>query len=98
MCQAEKPRRAAWLRDIAGDPFGPRIALGLAAVPADAVAMARAADQWPGEPAERDSARLAVLADCLEEAGAARAVVEHLRSPGPHIRGCWALDMVLGRD
>ncbi len=25
-------------------------------------------------------------------------LVTHLRSPGPHVRGCWALDLVLGRD
>lgn len=25
-------------------------------------------------------------------------LVEHLRSPGPHYRGCWALDCVLGRS
>jgi hypothetical protein len=25
-------------------------------------------------------------------------VVEHLRSPGPHYRDCWALDLILGRE
>jgi len=45
----------------------------------------------------RDPARLAVLSDALEEAGCADAdVLAHLRSPGPHVRGCWALDLVLG--
>jgi hypothetical protein len=43
-------------------------------------------------------ARLAVLADALEEAGCADAeVLGHLRSPGPHARGCWALDLILGK-
>jgi hypothetical protein len=23
---------------------------------------------------------------------------EHLRGPGPHVRGCWAVDFVLGRE
>jgi RNA-directed DNA polymerase len=36
------------------------------------------------------------LADALEENGASGELLEHLRSPGPHVRGCWALDLVLG--
>ncbi len=45
-----------------------------------------------------DPARLAVLSDALEEAGwADEAILAHLRSPGPHVRGCWALDLVLAR-
>jgi hypothetical protein len=46
-----------------------------------------------------DPARLAVLSDALEEAGCAdAALLSHLRSPGPHVRGCWALDLVLGKE
>lgn len=45
-----------------------------------------------------DPARLAVLSDALEEAGCTDAdLLSHLRSPGPHVRGCWALDSVLGK-
>lgn len=25
-------------------------------------------------------------------------ILEHLRGPGPHVRGCWALDLVLGKE
>ena len=25
-------------------------------------------------------------------------LVAHLRSPGPHVRGCWALDLILGKE
>ena len=43
--------------------------------------------------------RLALLADALEDAGCDSAeVLGHLRGPGPHVRGCWALDLCLGRD
>jgi hypothetical protein len=43
-----------------------------------------------------DAARLAVLADMLEEAGCCDAgLLGHLRSPGPHVRGCWPLDLLL---
>lgn len=47
---------------------------------------------------ELDPARLAVLSDALEEAGCDDAdILSHLRSPGPHVRGCWALDLVLSK-
>jgi hypothetical protein len=46
-----------------------------------------------------DAARLAVLADMLEEAGCANPrLLGHLRGPGPHVRGCWAVDLVLGQS
>jgi hypothetical protein len=42
--------------------------------------------------------RLPILADALEEAGCADAeILNHLRGPGPHVRGCWALDAASGR-
>jgi hypothetical protein len=44
-----------------------------------------------------DSDRLAVLADALEEAGCTEAnLLDHLRGPGPHVRGCFVVDLVLG--
>jgi hypothetical protein len=40
--------------------------------------------------------RMPILADALEEAGCAdAAVLEHCRHPGAHMRGCWALDLLL---
>jgi hypothetical protein len=50
---------------------------------------------------ERDftQARMGVLADAAEEAGLDDAeLLAHLRSPGPHARGCWGVDLLLGRD
>jgi hypothetical protein len=45
-----------------------------------------------------DSARLLLLADALEDAGCADAdLLGHLRGEGPHVRGCWAVDLVLGK-
>jgi hypothetical protein len=44
-----------------------------------------------------DRARLGVLADALEEAGCTDAdLLDHLRGPGPHVRGCYVLDALLG--
>jgi hypothetical protein len=46
-----------------------------------------------------DNGRLAVLADALEEAGCTDAdMLGHLRGPGPHVRGCWPVDLCLGKS
>lgn len=46
-----------------------------------------------------DPDRLAVLADAMEDAGCDNAdILNHLRSPGPHVCGCWALDLLLGKE
>jgi hypothetical protein len=44
-------------------------------------------------------AGLAILADALVEAGCSEGDIStHLREPGPHVRGCWAVDRLLGRN
>jgi hypothetical protein len=46
-----------------------------------------------------DNGRMAVLADALEEAGCTDAeILGHLRGPGPHVRGCWVIDLLLGKS
>ena len=46
-----------------------------------------------------DPTRLAVLADALEETGSDNAdILNHCRVEGPHVRGCWALDLVVGKE
>jgi hypothetical protein len=43
--------------------------------------------------------RLPILADALEEAGCTDAgILGHLRGPGPHVRGCWVVDLLLGKS
>jgi hypothetical protein len=47
---------------------------------------------------ERAWDRLPILADALEEAGCTDvAILEHCRGPGPHVRGCWVVDLILGK-
>ena len=42
---------------------------------------------------------LPILADALEEAGCANTdVLAHLRGVGPHVHGCWPLDLILGKS
>jgi hypothetical protein len=43
--------------------------------------------------------RMPELACVLEDAGYAnKEVVGHCREPGPHVRGCWVVDILLRRD
>lgn len=47
---------------------------------------------------ERKFEDMPVLADALEESGCSnQEVLEHCRGPGPHVRGCWVLDSILGK-
>lgn len=46
----------------------------------------------------RDFTQAPLLADMLEDAGCTEpAILDHLRGPGPHVRGCWVVDLILGR-
>jgi hypothetical protein len=45
-----------------------------------------------------DTSRLAILADALEDAGCTDTeILAHCRGPGPHVRGCWVVDLLLGK-
>jgi hypothetical protein len=42
---------------------------------------------------------LPVLADALEDAGCTdRDILEHCRSGGEHVLGCWVVDLLLGKE
>jgi hypothetical protein len=46
----------------------------------------------------RDFSDMPVLADALEEAGCRDAeILGHCRSGGEHVRGCWVVDLLLGK-
>jgi hypothetical protein len=80
------------LRELFGNPFRPAVPAGPWLTPAVA-ALARGVHDG------RDFAALPVLADALEDAGCPDAdLLAHLRGPGPHYLGCWALDRVLGLE
>jgi hypothetical protein len=43
--------------------------------------------------------RLSVLSDALEESSCTdKGILGHLRGPGPHVRGCWVIDLLLGKS
>jgi hypothetical protein len=48
---------------------------------------------------ERAFDRMPILADALEEAGCTDAeILNHCRQPGEHVRGCWVVDLLLGKS
>jgi hypothetical protein len=41
---------------------------------------------------------LPILADALQEAGCTNSdILQHCHSPRPHVRGCWVVDLLLGK-
>jgi hypothetical protein len=83
------------LRCVFPDPTRP-LPFDRARLTPTVVSLAQAANDervLPG--GELDPQRLAVLADALEEAGAAADLAGHLRGPGPHVRGCHVIDAIL---
>jgi len=82
-------------RDIFGNPFRPApfnsswLAWNGSTIPrlAQAIYDERAFDRLP------------ILADALEDAGCDNVdILSHLRGPGPHVRGCFVLDLLLGKE
>jgi hypothetical protein len=48
---------------------------------------------------ERRFADLPILADALEDAGCTDSdILTHCRTPGEHVRGCWVIDLLLGKQ
>jgi hypothetical protein len=103
-CRPEAKRTApALIRCLFGNPFRP-----MPPLPASLLTwnggvipqLAQAAyDERLLPQGTLDEGRLAVLADALEEAGCTDTeILQHCRGPGPHVRGCWILDLLLGKD
>ncbi|MDY3557511.1 hypothetical protein R5W23_000037 [Gemmata sp. JC673] len=47
----------------------------------------------------RDFSAMPIFADALQDAGCDNAdILNHCRGPGPHVRGCWVVDLVLGNS
>ena len=47
----------------------------------------------------RDFSAMPILADALQDAGCDSGdVLDHCRGAGPHVRGCWVVDMLLGKE
>ena len=96
LCLAELCAQAALLHDI----FGP--------LPFRAVAIHPDVLAWNDRVVlrvaqavydERRFGVMPILADALLDAGADdEELIQHCRSAGPHVRGCWAVDLILGKS
>jgi hypothetical protein len=80
------------LHDIVGNPFRP-VAFSLSWRTDTAVTLARQMYD------SRDFSAMPILADALQDAGCdSDDILAHCRGPGPHVRGCWVCDLVLGKE
>src|SRR5262249_18379904 len=80
------------LRDIFGNTFRP-VTLDPAWRSSTVTSLAQAIYE------KRAFDRLPILADALEDAGCDNAdVLGHSRGGDEHVRGCWVVDLVLGRE
>lgn len=79
------------VREVFGNPFD-RQPLPAYCRTADAVGLAgRVYDTG-------DFSLLPILADALRDAGCDRGdILDHFTGPAGHVRGCWALDLILGK-
>jgi hypothetical protein len=90
--------QAHLLRDVVGNPFRcPTFDRATLTPTASSIAQAVYEERLLPS-GELDPLRLAVLADALEEVGCNSECISPLRSPGPHVRGCWAIDLILGKE
>ncbi len=84
--------QAQLTRDIFGNPFRP-VAFDPRWRTSDTVGLAQAMYD------DRAFDRLPILADALMDAGCEdEQIISHCRSEGPHVRGCWVVDLVLGKS
>ena len=89
---AEYREQATLVRCVFGNPFRPR-PVRQAWLGHEVTALAAAIY------AERAFERMPVLAGALETAGCPSAdPIEHCRAGRQHARGCWVLDLLLGKD
>ncbi len=88
----EEQSQATCLRDLFGNPFHPK---GVEASWRTATVLALAGQMYES----RDFGPMPILADALEDTGCDDAeILNHCRGPGPHVRGCWVLDLILGKN
>jgi hypothetical protein len=90
--ESHKVMLCHFVRDIFGNPFRPAT-FNPAWRTDTAVALARQMYD------SRDFGAMPILADALQDAGCGdEQVLAHCRGAGPHVRGCWVVDLVLGKQ
>jgi hypothetical protein len=91
-------QQAHLVRDIFGNPFRPVTVASSWLTPAVRGVAQEIYNTRHLPQGTFDTTRLAILADALEDAGCDQDdILAHCRSEGPHVRGCWPVDLLLGR-
>jgi hypothetical protein len=79
------------VRDIFGNPFRP-VTFDPSWITSTARLLAEGIYQ------DRAFDRMVILADALQDAGCYNDdILNHCRQPGEHVRGCWVVDLLLGK-
>lgn len=87
----EPSAQANLLRDIFGNPFHP-VTFNLSWVTPSTIAIAQFMYDT------RNFQDMSILSDALEEAGCDnRNILQHCRDEGVHVKGCWLVDLLLGK-
>jgi hypothetical protein len=90
--KAEKKWQSVVLRDLYGNPFRP-VTFSPDWYTDTVVTLARQMYET------RDFSAMPILADALQDAGCdSEDILSHCRGEGPHVRGCWVVDLVLGKQ
>ncbi|WP_082843222.1 hypothetical protein [Gemmata sp. SH-PL17] len=80
------------IRDIFGNPFRP-VVFSASWRTDTVVSLAQQMYE------SRDFGAMPILADALQDAGCNNDdILTHCRTPGEHVRGCWVVDLVLGKE
>jgi hypothetical protein len=89
---AERKAQTALVREVFGNPFR-RAALDPSWRSPNVVQLARTIDK------EQSFEHLPILADALADAGCDNEeLLGHCRAPGLHVRGCWAVALILDEE
>ncbi|QEG27365.1 hypothetical protein GobsT_21190 [Gemmata obscuriglobus] len=87
----ERAEQIALVRDIFGNPFRP---ISLAPEWRTPTAVALALRMYDA----RNFDAMPILADALQDAGCENGdILNHCRGNQPHVRGCWVVDLILGK-
>lgn len=90
----ERAAQCLLLLDIFGNPFGPTAIDPAWRLWNDGAVVTLAETIYKASAFER----MPELADALQQAGCHELTMrDHCRRAGPHVRGCWVLDMLLGK-
>jgi hypothetical protein len=94
LLKEERSRQIAILREVIGNPFRP-VVLAPACLSWNDSTIPKLAQSIYDD---RAFDRFPILADALEEAGCMdNDILNHCRQPGEHVRGCWVVDLLLGK-